>query len=83
MFELNKFNREKQQNNHIVGRRSFVRLMEMRDKMAANMSKLEPEKRTKEAAMTIFKEVLGQRLGYVRGLGKMVIPESSRQATDS
>ncbi|XP_042960974.1 uncharacterized protein LOC122295785 [Carya illinoinensis] len=115
MSERNKFNREKQQNNHTAGRRSFVRLMEMRsgndetvvdffkevrwskkkdkfvtpmmekqyNKMAANMSKLEPEKQTKEAAMTIFKEVLGQRSGYVRGLGEMVIPESSRQATDA
>ncbi|XP_042969139.1 uncharacterized protein LOC122301833 [Carya illinoinensis] len=53
------------------------------NKMAANMSKLEPEKQTKEAAMTIFKEVLGQRSGYVRGLGEMIIPESSRQATDA
>ena len=51
--------------------------------MAAKMSELEPEKRTNEAAATIFKEVLGQRSGYVRGLSEMVIPESSREAADA
>ncbi|XP_035549598.1 uncharacterized protein LOC118349385 [Juglans regia] len=53
------------------------------NEMAAKMAKLEPEKRTKEAAATIFKEVLGHRPGYVRGLGEMVIPESSRQSTNA
>ncbi|XP_035539745.1 uncharacterized protein LOC118344058 [Juglans regia] len=115
MSERNKSNREKQQNNHTAGRRSFVRLMEMRsgneenlvdffkevrwskkndkfvtpmteekyNEMVAKMAELEPEKRTKEAAATIFKEVLGHRPGYVRGLGEMVIPESSRQSTNA
>ncbi|XP_040994427.1 uncharacterized protein LOC121240973 [Juglans microcarpa x Juglans regia] len=115
MFERNKSNREKQQNNHTAGRRSFVRLMEMRsgneensvdffeevrwskkndkfvtlmmkekyNEMAAKMAELELEKQTKEAATTIFKEVLGHKLGYVRGLGEMVISESSRQSTNA
>lgn len=50
--------------------------------MAAKMLELEPKKRTKEAAAAIFKEVLGHKSGYARGLSEMVIPESSRQAAD-
>ncbi|KAF5459612.1 hypothetical protein F2P56_019549 [Juglans regia] len=38
-----------------------------------------PDKRTDEAAAGVFREVLGHRPGYARGLGEMVIPESTRQ----
>ncbi|KAF5465135.1 hypothetical protein F2P56_015166 [Juglans regia] len=46
--------------------------------MVSKMSKLEPSQRTEEAAATVFREVLGSRLGYARGLGEMVIPETTR-----
>ncbi|KAG6619784.1 hypothetical protein I3842_Q081900 [Carya illinoinensis] len=36
---------------------------------------------TKDVAASIFREVLGHRPGHARGLGEMVIPESSRQNT--
>ncbi|XP_035540948.1 uncharacterized protein LOC108989616 [Juglans regia] len=47
--------------------------------MVGKMDGLEPEQRTDEAAASVFREVLGQRPGYARGLGEMVIPESTRQ----
>lgn len=43
------------------------------------MSDLEPEQRKEEVTAKIFREVLGERSGYARGLGEMVIPESSKQ----
>lgn len=46
------------------------------------MSELKPEKRTKEATAEVILEVLGHGSGYERGLGKMVIPKSSRQRTN-
>ncbi|KAG6620663.1 hypothetical protein I3842_Q055100 [Carya illinoinensis] len=54
---------------------------EKHNEMVAKYSKLEPEKQTKDVAASIFREVLGHRPGYARGLGEMVIPESSRQNT--
>ncbi|XP_041020840.1 uncharacterized protein LOC121262408 [Juglans microcarpa x Juglans regia] len=53
------------------------------NEMTAKMTELEPEKQTKEAATVIFKEVLGHRPAYVRGLSEMVILESSRQSTNA
>ncbi|XP_042958209.1 uncharacterized protein LOC122293818 [Carya illinoinensis] len=47
--------------------------------MQGRLDGLEPEERSGEAAATVFREVLGHRPGYARGLGEMVIPESSRQ----
>ncbi|XP_041007910.1 uncharacterized protein LOC121265872 [Juglans microcarpa x Juglans regia] len=47
--------------------------------MQGRLDGLGPEQRSDEAAATIFREVLGHRPGYARGLGEMVIPESSRQ----
>ncbi|XP_042972229.1 uncharacterized protein LOC122304190 [Carya illinoinensis] len=47
--------------------------------MQGRLDGLEPEQRNDEAAATVFREVLGHRPGYARGLGEMVIPESSRQ----
>ncbi|XP_042963797.1 uncharacterized protein LOC122297717 [Carya illinoinensis] len=47
--------------------------------MVGKLDTLEPEQRTSEAAAGVFKEVLGSRPGYARGLGEMVIPESTRQ----
>ncbi|XP_040998793.1 uncharacterized protein LOC121244686 [Juglans microcarpa x Juglans regia] len=47
--------------------------------MIGKMDGLAPEQRTDEAAASVFREVLGQRPGYARGLGEMVIPESTRQ----
>ncbi|KAF5465271.1 hypothetical protein F2P56_015293 [Juglans regia] len=52
------------------------------NEMARKLAKLEPKKHTKEAATTIFEEVLSHRSGYVRGLGEMVIPDSSRGCND-
>ncbi|KAF5475855.1 hypothetical protein F2P56_007617 [Juglans regia] len=50
--------------------------------MVAKLDQLEPENRTKEAAAEIFREVLGHRPGYVRGLGEMVMPKSSKDNTE-
>ena len=47
--------------------------------MQCRLDGLGPEQRSDEAAATVFREVLGHRPGYARGLGEMVIPESSRQ----
>ncbi|XP_041020384.1 probable acyl-[acyl-carrier-protein]--UDP-N-acetylglucosamine O-acyltransferase, mitochondrial [Juglans microcarpa x Juglans regia] len=47
--------------------------------MQGRLDGLGPEQRGDEAAATVFREVLGHRPGYARGLGEMVIPESSRQ----
>ncbi|XP_042969119.1 uncharacterized protein LOC122301810 [Carya illinoinensis] len=47
--------------------------------MQGRLDGLEPEQRCDEAAASVFREVLGHRPGYARGLGEMVIPESSRQ----
>ena len=47
--------------------------------MQGRLDGLEPEQRCGEAAASVFREVLGHRPGYARGLGEMVIPESSRQ----
>lgn len=47
--------------------------------MQGRLDGLGPEERNDEAAVSIFREVLGHRPGYARGLGEMVIPESSRQ----
>ncbi|KAF5471716.1 hypothetical protein F2P56_008489 [Juglans regia] len=46
--------------------------------MVSKMDELEPSQRTEEAVATIFREVLGSRSGYARGLGEMVIPETTR-----
>lgn len=48
-------------------------------RMQSRLDVLELEQHTDEAASTVFREVLGHRPGYARGLGEMVIPESSRQ----
>ncbi|KAF5447811.1 hypothetical protein F2P56_033333 [Juglans regia] len=48
-------------------------------KMVGKLDDLEPEKCTDDAAASVFREVLGHRPGYARGLGEMVIPESTRQ----
>ncbi|XP_035543151.1 uncharacterized protein LOC108990421 [Juglans regia] len=48
-------------------------------KMVDKLDDLEPERRTEDAAASVFREVLGHRPGYARGLGEMVIPESTRQ----
>ncbi|XP_041001690.1 uncharacterized protein LOC121247400 [Juglans microcarpa x Juglans regia] len=47
--------------------------------MVGKLDNLEPDKRTDEAAAGVFREVLGHRPGYARGLGEMVIPESTRK----
>ncbi|XP_042990753.1 uncharacterized protein LOC122317798 [Carya illinoinensis] len=49
------------------------------NEMVRKMDGLEPEQRNDEAAASVFREVLGHRPGYARGLGEMVIPESTRQ----
>ncbi|KAG7942473.1 hypothetical protein I3843_16G104500 [Carya illinoinensis] len=47
--------------------------------MVGKLDSLVPEQRTDEAAAGVFREVLGHRPRYARGLGEMVIPESTRQ----
>ncbi|KAF5442606.1 hypothetical protein F2P56_035246 [Juglans regia] len=47
--------------------------------MQGRLDGLGPEERSDEAATTVFREVLGHRPGYARGLGEIAIPESSRQ----
>ncbi|XP_042982960.1 uncharacterized protein LOC122312424 isoform X2 [Carya illinoinensis] len=49
------------------------------NEMVSKMDGLEPDQRNDEAASIVFREVLGHRPGYARGLGEMVIPESTRQ----
>ncbi|XP_042986548.1 uncharacterized protein LOC122314957 [Carya illinoinensis] len=49
------------------------------NEMVSKMDGLEPEQRNNEAAASVFRKVLGHRPGYARGLGEMVIPESTRQ----
>ncbi|XP_041025145.1 uncharacterized protein LOC121265544 [Juglans microcarpa x Juglans regia] len=48
-------------------------------KMVSKLDDIEPEQRTDKAAASVFREILGHRPGYARGLGEMVIPESTRQ----
>lgn len=43
------------------------------------MDGLEPEQRTDEATISVFREVLGHRPRYTRELGEMVISELTRQ----
>ncbi|XP_040991222.1 uncharacterized protein LOC121238444 [Juglans microcarpa x Juglans regia] len=47
------------------------------NQMVELMNAKEPEYRTDEAVATIFREVLGHRSGYSRGLDHSVMPESS------
>ncbi|XP_042972691.1 uncharacterized protein LOC122304482 [Carya illinoinensis] len=49
--------------------------------MVSKLDTLEPEQRTDERIAGVFREVLGHRPGYARGLGEMIIPESTRQRT--
>ncbi|XP_040998138.1 uncharacterized protein LOC121244175 [Juglans microcarpa x Juglans regia] len=49
----------------------------VRTQMIGKMDDIEPEQRTEEAATFVFREVLGYRLGYARGLGEMIISEST------
>ncbi|XP_040987080.1 uncharacterized protein LOC121234974 isoform X4 [Juglans microcarpa x Juglans regia] len=48
---------------------------EFKNTMIEKLHEMEPEKRTDEAANIIFRDVLGHRSGYARGLGGSVIPE--------
>ncbi|XP_040997679.1 uncharacterized protein LOC121243625 [Juglans microcarpa x Juglans regia] len=52
---------------------------ELYKQMVDKMEGMEPEQRTEEAAASVFRELLGHRPGYARGLGEMVIPTSTRQ----
>ncbi|KAF5457951.1 hypothetical protein F2P56_022022 [Juglans regia] len=49
------------------------------NKMVSMMNAKEVECRTDEAAAVIFREVLGHRSGYSRGLGHSVLPEKSTE----
>ncbi|KAF5458749.1 hypothetical protein F2P56_022756 [Juglans regia] len=46
--------------------------------MLERMNEMEPEDNTDDNANAVFKEVLGTRSGYVRGLGHLVLPEPSQ-----
>ncbi|XP_042985493.1 uncharacterized protein LOC122314147 [Carya illinoinensis] len=47
--------------------------------MVAKMFELELEKWTKETAAEVFREVLGYKSGFAKGLSEMVISKSSKQ----
>ncbi|KAG6691929.1 hypothetical protein I3842_10G086200 [Carya illinoinensis] len=47
--------------------------------MVKKLNGLEHKQRTNDVAASVFREVLGSRPGYARGLGEMIIPESTRQ----
>ncbi|KAG2702210.1 hypothetical protein I3760_06G079500 [Carya illinoinensis] len=47
--------------------------------MVAKMFKLELEKWTKETVAEVFREVLGYKSGFAKGLSEMVISKSSKQ----
>ncbi|XP_042962028.1 uncharacterized protein LOC122296414 isoform X1 [Carya illinoinensis] len=47
---------------------------ELYEKMVEKLNEMQPEERTKEAAAAVFREVLGRRSGYERGLGEKVMP---------
>ncbi|KAF5458195.1 hypothetical protein F2P56_022249 [Juglans regia] len=49
---------------------------ELYHKMVGKLSDLEPEVRTTEATTWVFRDVLGHKSGYAKGLGEMIIPES-------
>ncbi|XP_035546773.1 uncharacterized protein LOC108993919 isoform X2 [Juglans regia] len=71
----NKVNRKRQHVNHTAGRKSFVRLIQEMNNMIEKLDEMELEERTDEAANIIFRDVIGHRSGYARGLGVSVIPE--------
>ena len=48
------------------------------NQMVEKMNAKQPDARTDDAAATIFREVLGHRPGYSRGLGHSVMPESPK-----
>ncbi|XP_042963674.1 uncharacterized protein LOC122297630 [Carya illinoinensis] len=48
------------------------------NQMVEKMNAKEPDTRTDEAAANIFREVLGHRPGYSRGMGHSVMPESPK-----
>ncbi|XP_042958330.1 uncharacterized protein LOC122293934 [Carya illinoinensis] len=48
------------------------------NQMVEKMNAKEPDARTDEAAANIFREVLGHRPGYSRGMGHSVMPESPK-----
>ncbi|KAF5457819.1 hypothetical protein F2P56_021896, partial [Juglans regia] len=57
---------------------SFLCLPRLRkNQMVEKLNAMELENRTKEAVAVVFREVLGNRPGYSRGLGEMVMPETS------
>jgi len=47
--------------------------------MVGKMLDMEPEQHSKEAAAFVFRDVLGYRPGYARGLGEMIIPDSTEK----
>ncbi|XP_042975628.1 uncharacterized protein LOC122307079 [Carya illinoinensis] len=48
--------------------------------MCEKLDEIQPEERTDEAAKVIFRDVLGHRSGYTRGLGGSIIPENRPSA---
>ncbi|KAF5475562.1 hypothetical protein F2P56_007358 [Juglans regia] len=54
--------------------------MERKNQMVQLMNAKDPNARTDEAATTIFREVLGHRSRYNKGLGHSVMPESTKVA---
>ncbi|XP_035542018.1 uncharacterized protein LOC118349727 [Juglans regia] len=76
----NKANRKKQRVNHTAGRKSFLWLMQEMNTMCEKLDMIQSEEHTDEAANIIFKDVLGHRSGYTRGLGGSVIPETRPSA---
>lgn len=49
----------------------------MQTQMMGKMDDIEPEQCTEEAATSVFRQVLGYRPRYARGLDEMIISEST------
>lgn len=56
----------------------MLNLLSMQNRMLERMHEANSEDNNDDNANAVFKEVLGTRSGYTRGLGHGVIPESHR-----
>lgn len=45
--------------------------------MLCKMDDIEPKRHTEDTTVSVFKEILGHRPGYARGVSEMVILEST------
>ncbi|KAF5476077.1 hypothetical protein F2P56_007820 [Juglans regia] len=52
---------------------------ELYNQMVGKMLDLEPRQRSEEAAASVFRDVLGYRPGYAKGLGEMIILDFTKK----